>query len=361
MTRPSTSILPPEEAFATAAATEVAFAGDAPPTRIELFRYGTHDGKNGSGRYELTDRAHAEAVVAASVARLGSSEMPIDYDHQMPFGAVPGVGGKAVAAGWIKQFHITDAGIDADVEWTDAASAHLKAREYRYISPYFGHEKGSGRVTRFINAALTNLPNLELRAVASQQGSTGDESMIDLKKIAGALGLGDTADEAAILTAIDEQKAAASATAKALGLAETAKPEEVTAAASALAANSGNPDPAKFVPIATVTEMQSAMSSLKSQIGGMLEAEQAKVVDQAIADGKLIPAQKDWALNAINSDATAFASFLATTPAMKLGDRILDEKVKGADGLTTEERAVASQMGITPEAFAKSKAELEAA
>ncbi len=51
------------------------------------------------------------------------------------FSAVPGVGGTAPAAGWIKRLEARPDGIWAAVAWTEAAQARIRAGEYRYITP----------------------------------------------------------------------------------------------------------------------------------------------------------------------------------------------------------------------------------
>src|SRR3546814_18445554 len=77
-----------------------------------------------------------------------------------------------------------------------------------------------------LRAGLTNTPALELAAVASEQPNHGD--IMDLSKIAQALGLGEDATEEKILSAIADLAAATSPApqmgqlANAAGLAEGA-------------------------------------------------------------------------------------------------------------------------------------------
>ncbi|RWE48621.1 MAG: hypothetical protein EOS24_34125, partial [Mesorhizobium sp.] len=98
------------------------------------------------GPWVTGDKASMEQIVANTRQYAGSTDLAIDYDHQTVFGAIPGVGGKAPAAGWIKELQARDDGIFGRVEWTAAASAAIKAGEYRYLSPVFFHEKTTGRV-----------------------------------------------------------------------------------------------------------------------------------------------------------------------------------------------------------------------
>lgn len=176
-------------------------------TRVQLFPgYGTWHGRNGAVPYTIADRAQAERIIATTRAAQGSTDLMIDYDHQAA--TAPGVAGTAIAAGWFRDMSADDAGLWAEgVQWTAAASARLSAREYRYASPYFLHDK-AGRITRVLNAALTNTPNFDMLAVAASAAmpqlgaiSPAERAVID------RLGLSD----AAYLTARDEDRASTAA------------------------------------------------------------------------------------------------------------------------------------------------------
>lgn len=322
------------------------------PARVQLMPMGTHRPRNGSPAVViLADRAHAEAVVAASAAYHGPNAMVVDYDHQTV--RAPGVAGQAPAAGWVRNITAEDDGIWGDVEWTGTASAELSDRRYRYISPYFFH-RPDGRVTRIINAGLTNTPNLDLAAVASAMSpEEGNPNPMNLKAIASALGLGEDADEAAVLAAIGRNKALGdtlTATASALGVTVGA---DLAAVASAIEAKAGNPDPAKFVPVSAVAEMQATMSSLQTRLDERDSADKAATIAAAIKSGKLPPALK---AHAESLDAAALASFLGAMPETGLGKSTLAGDPPAGDGqLTGEERAVASAMGLTDEEFLAAK------
>lgn len=339
------------EEKATASGMEVGVGTDGPARRIQLFPMGRQVARDGRV-WELVDRAHAEQVVAATLARLGSAELMIDYDHQAV--TAEKVGGTAPAAGWVKQFHVQDDGIWADVEWTAPAAEKLARQEYRYISPWFGFDKETLRLTRFFNAALTNTPALELAAVASERdpGAT-----MDPKAIAKALGLAETATEAEVLAAISKQNtlaatasASVAAIAKAIGLAADAKPDEVVATATALkSAGAGGDklDPAKFVPM-------EQFALVKAQLAGIQEDKATAAVDAAIKAGKLAPAARDWGLDLAKRDATAFAKFVDVAPAV-LGENGQGLKTVPEGGLTAEERAICKQLGLTEDEFKASK------
>lgn len=151
----------------------VTVAGSDILRRVKLLPYGTLQGRDGRGPWILEGRAHASDVIATTQRVQGGTDMMFDYDHQSALAAVPGVGGTARAAGWIKPATLKaeDDGIYGDVEWTQAAEAAIRAKEYRYHSPHFRAARGTGRITRLVNAGLTNSPNLDFPALASQQRS----------------------------------------------------------------------------------------------------------------------------------------------------------------------------------------------
>jgi phage I-like protein len=316
--------------------------------RVILLPMGTFEGRGHGRSYALRDLAHAEKVVAATKARHGRTEIVVDYDHQSVFGAKPGVGGRAPAAGWIKPDSLqADAqGISGVIEWTAAASEHRKAREYRYISPYFGHLP-DGAVTRLINVGLTNTPAIEeLPAVAATANSEGPS----MKEIAKALGLDETADEAAICAAIGKLNTSQTAIASALGLAASATGEELLAAATA-AAKSGEPDPSKYVTFEAFSELQTQFASLQSETG---EAKAAASVASAMEAGKVSPAMKDWALSLAKTNPDAFESFVATAAVIvPVGQRQTGATPPAAadGGLSEEDKAVCSSLGISEEDF----------
>ncbi|RUU11407.1 hypothetical protein EOD08_32045, partial [Mesorhizobium sp. M6A.T.Ca.TU.002.02.2.1] len=194
-------------------------AADADGKWLQLTPAGKFSGRNGQGPWVTGDKASMEQIVANTRQYAGSTDLAIDYDHQTVFGAVPGVGGKAPAAGWIKELQARDDGIWGRVEWTAAASTAIKAGEYRYLSPVFFHEKTTGRVLAIRMAGLTNTPNLDLVAVAASalfplDNPTGDS----MDKILTALGLAKGTTEDGIIAAINTHLTSSTAIAKAAGL-----------------------------------------------------------------------------------------------------------------------------------------------
>ncbi len=224
-------------------------------TWIQLLPAGTVSGRDGRGPYVVGDRPAMEAIVAATVARSKATDLYVDYDHQAIFGAVPGVGGNAPAAGWIKDLQVRDDGIWGRVEWTAAAAEKLRAGEYRYLSPVFKSDD-AGRIQWIFNAGLINTPNLELAAVAaSDRGLSTQEH--DMKRIAAELGLGEDASEDAILAQVRTMKTTVGTVASAVGLQAQASAEALTAAIAAKI------DPTKFVPMEQHLQVQTQLKDLR--------------------------------------------------------------------------------------------------
>lgn len=330
----------------------VAADGSAPKT-IQLLAIGANPSRNGKPPVVIVaDRAHAERVAAATASYHRSNKVVVDYDHQTMFGARPGVGGTAKAAGWMPRIYATDEGVFADVDWTEAAASAIGALEYRYISPVFQHD-AQGRAIRIINAALTNMPSLDLAAVASAFSSEEGIASMSYANIAKALGLGDDAGEEEVLRAIANLNggtAMMTAIATALGAEATA---DLVAAATALkekADNAGNPDPAKFVPVETVAQLTTSVQSLQGTVDSLQAKDRAAKIAQAQKDGCLPPA---LVAHATSLSAEQLDEFLGKLPQSGLGKPAVDDPSKlNADGkLTDEQIALCSSMGWDQAAY----------
>lgn len=154
-------------------------AGDAPalpPEWVMLVPAGSFSGRDGRGPYTLD----AAAVLAAFAH--GGIDLPIDYDHQTL--EADAKAGPVPAAGWIKALEVRDGALWGRVTWTPRAAELIAAREYRYLSPVFRHDK-DGSVLAMDGAGLTHYPNLDLEPVAHTKG----DDMTDLTPIAEALGV----------------------------------------------------------------------------------------------------------------------------------------------------------------------------
>lgn len=314
------------------------------PEWVQLVPAGAFNGVDGRGPWLVEN---AGKVIADSLPANGRP-LVIDYDHATDLAA--SAGRPAPAAGWIVEMAARENGLWGRVEWTEAGAAAVKGREYRFLSPVFTHDK-MGKVIRMMRAALTNNPNLELTSLNHLQ--SGDIIMDEtLKALLAVLGLpADTDREKAInavksLAAADTDKASRlTALAAKAGLKPDAAADELVTALQSNAAV----DPARYVPIAALTELQGKVSTLeKAQTGAAVET----AVNAAIEDGKVSPAMKEWATNYATQDLAGFKAYCASAPAIVVPGAKLDRAPVDKDGaLSADAKAVCAAMGLTEEEF----------
>lgn len=262
---------------------------------VHLLPSGVAVGFDGRGPYKLD-----VPQIMANWARR-TADLPIDYEHQTINASEKKDG--IPAAGWIKDLQSRTDGIWGLVEWTPAAQQFLTGKEYRYISPVFDHT-ADGTVVMLRGAGLTHTPNLALTAVASQLPTTQKGKFMNDQLEYMIRRLRDMFNLPTLSTPDDV-------------FAEVAKLQGMltsqTAAMSQLQAQVDNPDPAKFVPIAVY-------SALQSQLAAHAQQSQADAVTTAVASaikaGKIQPSAKDWATNFAKTNPQAFAVWVTSAPAV---------------------------------------------
>lgn len=303
----------------------------------------------------VMDAANAQELIAAAAAR--SNPAVIDYEHQTLMKDKNGQ--PAPAAGWFKTLEWREGvGLFAiDVEWTPAAAQQILDGEYKFISPVIRFAPDTGRVTGLSMAALTNYAGIDGMAQASLVAMSShffNDEVLDLPEdtpmnallaaLLKTLGLDDKADEAKAIAALNAFVAKAAADADA-----------TVALTTRIEANAkADPDPAKFVPIATVTAMQTQLSSLSLQVNGDAVT---KVLNEARAAGKVIPAMEAH-LHAMGmSDLTALTKFIETLPAIAAlaGTQTQGKAPVDANAaLSAEQSAVCKALGLTEDEYKKS-------
>lgn len=173
--------------------------------------------------------------------------------------------------------------------------------EYKYISPVFAYDKKTGKVLRLLHAALTNNLALDgMDAVAASQYqllNTEKLSMNELlKKLRWLLNMLVTATVDEVVTelqkAIDQLKGSNPAIATKANFNLVARVQNLNSEIASLKTASNHPDPAKFVPVATMKALQDEVASLRAE---KIEREVDDVVEIALSEGKLLPAQEECA------------------------------------------------------------------
>ncbi len=329
------------------------------PAEIKLTPAGRFKAKDGRPQnlpgWLMTDRSAASVIAAASAQQ---DQLLIDYEHQTLYSRENGQ--PSPAAAWFKNLEWRpDDGLYATgVEWTAAAKASIEAKEYRYISPVLAYNKQTGEVTAVLMAALVNYPAIDgLTDLAAAHFSFASEH--DPKNhpepptqekpmnqaLKALLGLADDATDEQINTAV-------AALQQQLDQVETLTDEVAALKANA---DTDTPDPAKYVPVETMTALQQQVAALSNQISSK---ECGELITEALSDGRLLEAQKSWAesldvaaLKAYLKDAPKIAALKSTQTGGK------EPAERDENGLTADEVAICKATGIDLDDYKKTKGE----
>jgi phage I-like protein len=306
----------------------------AAPEWIELLPAGVFYGRDGRGPFRLDDPT---TVIESTIALQMNAGLPIDYDHATDFGAPEGR--PAPAAGWIRELEVRGGAVWGRVEWTARAANSIVAREYRYVSPVFQLDPKDGSVTRLLRAGLTNNPNLHLTAIAASRTAAADakdERMeFPTQELRELLNLDGEATVADVVAGVRELRAA---------------PDAVAPTTGAHAH-----DPAHYVAIA---EFERALTELNALKAERARERAAHTVEEAIRAGKIVPAQREWAIAYCAADARGFQAFAAKQPSIvgeNLGLAGEPPAERRASGLDAAELPICSQLGLKHSEFIRRK------
>ncbi|ECC3214110.1 hypothetical protein S460_23655 [Salmonella enterica subsp. diarizonae] len=340
------------------AALSISLTAEATPaTRVRIFPAGTfrsNDGRPKECPAWVMNAACAQRLIAAAASK--KVDYSFDYEHQTLRAVTNGK--PAPASAWFKSLEWVEGdGLYAvDVDWTAAASQMIAAREYRYLSPMFDYHPVTGEVGQLINVALTNLPALEeldegVIAAASRLAATSstfpestsmDEEQIAylLSQLRWILNLPETSTAAdikteleKIITAISGGKELAATNVDLLALinAGTDKDARIAEQAAQIADLSQRVyDPAKFVPVAALSQVQEQYAQTITESGSQ-EVEQ--LITAALSDRRLLPGELEtWARDLGQKDPAALKTYLEKAPPMAALNRMQTQTVPGAPG-----------------------------
>lgn len=348
---------------------------EVPSVLIQVIPYGVHHTANGD--FILDDESAREIIKDFDSKK---NEMVIDYEHQTLSGK------EAPAAGWIKKLiNKGKDGVWAVVEWTERAMGYLKNKEYRYISPVFLKRLSDNKVIKLINAALTNQPAIDgmIPIVNKERQSNSYNSAIErqqqqfdsnysstattalshfrtvalnnrkeeliMKKLLSTLGLAEdaTEDEAiAVVTALKSQLSEISnfksGVLGIIGLSADADTSEVTGTIMALKQAQAQ--------VSEVSNLKSQISDLKTQLTKRYAED---LVLTAMKEGKVTPAQRDWAMSYAEQDPEGFKVFIAKAPvAVHIGE-IAGRDRESGHFIDETQIQVNKLLGISDETFKK--------
>lgn len=324
------------------------------------------DGRELPVRAWRIDQAIATRVIERFQAR--ANPAVVDYEHQTLHKEANGQ--PAPAAAWIRALQWREgSGLWATVDLTARAAELIRGGEYKFVSPVFAFDGKTGELLAIHMAAFTNNPAIDgmeplaLRAAATfgYASSTDKESAMNklLVAICTLLGLADTATEeeaVAACTAAKPRLDALDKIGEELGVDQVGDGTAVLTACAAIKTRA--PDPAKYVAIGVVEDLKAQVAALTAK---QTEREVNELVEAGLADGRLLPAQKDWATALGKSDIAALSAYLKTAqPIAGLrGSQTRGQAPGGGDvdanGLTADELAVCTATGVTPKAFAAAK------
>ena len=300
------------------------------PEMIQLCPLGEWT-KHPSGPFKVT-KEDILKIINNTQKRI--NDIVIDYEHQ----TVKDI--EAPAAAWIKELiNRGDDGLWGKVEWTPRAKQYLENREYKYLSPVLlakrQDSEGFNRPSSLHSAALTNKPFIDgmvpiinkyfkeandkmleklIKILALKEDATEEEVIKAIKnlnggreKIVKALDLKDDVTDEAIITALkdktanpeDNQEKISTRIINALELEEGSDESTVVATIHALKQ--------KTVSGVSVEEF----NNLKKKVA---EKDRDELVQIAMKQGKITPAQKDWANQYALEDPKGFKAFVAKAP-----------------------------------------------
>lgn len=274
------------------------------------------------------NNSNPDSIVAAF-----SQKLPFDVEHSTHLKAPNG--DPAPAVGWITQLQNRDGEIWGKVEWNSEGHELIEEKKYAFYSPAFNFD-GSGNVYSLESSGLTNQPNLNVPALNRRE----EEDMKFSKEIIEALALKPEATASEVLTAINSIKSE-----------------------KQIALNSAQqPDLTKFVPKDTysiaLNRAETAEKIVKAADDAAIEA----LVDSAIADGKIAPANKDMFVGMCRAEGGKenFSAFVATAAAVVTDKEDKKPSLATNSKLDKEELALCRKMNLTAEEFLKSKESIAA-
>ncbi len=213
-------------------------------------------------------------------------DLLFDFDHESLWG-------NTKAAGWSSEVQAREDGLYVKYpEFTPAAQQAIQNREYRYFSPVYrlqslnkaGEEVGA----KLISVALTNTPYMdnEIDAIGNSENlNLGDKQMLNKEALA------------------------------LLGLAEDATPEQVQQAIAAqtekINSLQSEIDQLKQNSEQQKTALEDRLKNIEQIVNSQREKDAEQLIEQAINDGKILPADKAIWINAAKADYDATAQQLS--------------------------------------------------
>lgn len=320
----------------------------------------------------------------ANALNTSKKDLVIDYEHQTILAKQNGK--PAPAAGWLKAGgfeYIEGVGLCSNnFEFTAQAKSYIDNGEYRFKSPVILYDDKTGVVNGLHSVAITNDPALSIldeikpalltntiaiepNNVNQPQQDTAMNPLLAL--ILANLGLPENTTEAQAIDALNQTFATIKTKAceKGLNIEDgkvlatlTAELDKVADPTTTAPTNT-QPDPAKYVPIEVVTALNEQIAKLQGNQKDPAE----EVVQEALSNGQLLPAQQSWAMLFAQQDLNGFKDFLskqpklaALTQSQTAGKPVPTTNNQTQAALSADVQLVATQMGLDAKDLAKNMA-----
>jgi len=240
-----------------------------------------------NGAHEILPR-HIEEMAANFNAT--KKDLLFDYEHDSLWG-------RSIAAGWSNAAEAREDGLYVKYpDFTPKAQEMIRNREFRYFSPVYRlnslSKQGKEIGAQIHSVALTNIPYMDNEIDHIKNNNVGDDIM--LEKILALLGLASNATEQEVAEKINSLKATPPAPEPPKAPEPPAAPEEKVNA-----------------------EVLARLKALEDKDKASQETAAEQLINSAIADGKILPADKDVFLT------SAKANFAATK-------EMLDKRAKNS-------------------------------
>lgn len=267
---------------------------------------------------QVVDNAAISRVLKA-VKKLGR-DIPVDYGHESF--STP----NAPAAGWLdfKSLHSKPDGLYGKIVWTKDALEQISQKKFRFLSPVLAynpaHSKGGElHIDRIVGIGLTNHPNIQEMQPLFNQFQTEEKMNELLEKLKKALGLPPETEESMTLESAMAKLEELNAVQDSFLQVKTALGFEPETTVEEIVKSIVPPQE----PAATENEApptRKEWQELKDEVTALKQKEVSNQVENAITNGKILPAQRKWAMNYASTDMEGFNRFLANSrPVVKMG------------------------------------------
>ncbi len=226
--------------------------------KVKILPLGEIKGRD--GRYwELTKD---DAVAIVNQIKSDGVDIVLDFEHRSY-----DYPSDETAAGWFKadSFEVRDDGIYASLELTEKGLQAVNNKEYRYLSPVF-YSSGT-RIVQLESVGLTNLPNIpDIPALNKKTKNFKEDTMDMIEKL--------TKEKTELEVQLNELKG------------KLQKYEEMEKELNKIKKERDD----------TLQELNKIKGEFEALKKEQYEREINQMVENAIKDGKLAPAQKEIAL-----------------------------------------------------------------